>query len=207
MLRQRADASKREVKRVRDEKRREVGERNLKMFGFNIGSERTGISQHSNGSGGDGSSVEIGSEFIPDPRCTPEQLEVLDKVEAEENVFFTGPAGSSSRVITMICWLMLCPQVLERASSSASALAALLSCNRDADERLAARVRRKLDYLRRRFQVTAPTGNAALLVSGNTLHSWAGLGLAKDNLGLLFDTISQGCVGFEAQSARGKEKK
>lgn len=32
----------------------------------------------------------------------------------------------------------------------------------------------------RTFSVTAPTGIAAINVSGNTIHSWSGVGLGKD---------------------------
>lgn len=41
-------------------------------------------------------------------------------------------------------------------------------------------ITRLLEHERRQFQVTATTGIAALQVSGITIHSWAGVGLAKD---------------------------
>jgi len=41
-------------------------------------------------------------------------------------------------------------------------------------------ITRLLEHLQRPYQVTATTGIAALQVSGITVHSWAGVGLAKD---------------------------
>ncbi|GAA5907901.1 hypothetical protein JCM6882_001521 [Rhodosporidiobolus microsporus] len=51
-------------------------------------------------------------------------------------------------------------------------------------------ITRLLEHLKRPFQVTATTGIAALQVSGITLHSWAGVGLAKEPVSVLYDRIS-----------------
>ncbi|KAK4705979.1 ATP-dependent DNA helicase PIF1, partial [Phenoliferia sp. Uapishka_3] len=53
-------------------------------------------------------------------------------------------------------------------------------------------IKRLLDNLHRPYQVTAPTGIAALNVGGLTLHKWAGLGLAGDTLCALLAKITQG---------------
>ncbi|GAA6034605.1 hypothetical protein JCM8097_005419 [Rhodosporidiobolus ruineniae] len=54
---------------------------------------------------------------------------------------------------------------------------------------LLAEVTRLLDHLHRPYQVTATTGIAALQVSGITIHSWAGIGLGKEPIPVLFDRI------------------
>ncbi|GAA6051095.1 hypothetical protein JCM3770_004710 [Rhodotorula araucariae] len=51
-------------------------------------------------------------------------------------------------------------------------------------------ITRLLDYLQKPFQVTATTGIAALQISGITIHSWAGVGLAKDNVTTLYGKIA-----------------
>ncbi|GAA5824525.1 hypothetical protein JCM11251_000458 [Rhodosporidiobolus azoricus] len=51
-------------------------------------------------------------------------------------------------------------------------------------------ITRLLEHLKRPFQVTATTGIAALQVSGITLHSWAGVGLAKEPVSVLYDRIA-----------------
>ncbi|GAA5988260.1 hypothetical protein JCM10908_002134 [Rhodotorula pacifica] len=50
-------------------------------------------------------------------------------------------------------------------------------------------ITRLLEYLQKPFQITATTGIAALQVSGITVHSWAGVGLGKDPVTVLYDRI------------------
>ncbi|GAA5936423.1 hypothetical protein JCM10213_000315 [Rhodosporidiobolus nylandii] len=50
-------------------------------------------------------------------------------------------------------------------------------------------ITRLLEHLKRPFQVTATTGIAALQVSGMTIYSWAGIGLGKEPISILYDRI------------------
>lgn len=50
-------------------------------------------------------------------------------------------------------------------------------------------ITRLLEYLERPYQVTATTGIAALQISGITVHSWAGVGLAKDVRRVCFSSL------------------
>ncbi|GAA5844694.1 hypothetical protein JCM9279_002884 [Rhodotorula babjevae] len=51
-------------------------------------------------------------------------------------------------------------------------------------------ITRLLEHLQRPYQVTATTGIAALQISGITVHSWAGVGLAKDTVSALYGKIT-----------------
>ncbi|GAA6009141.1 hypothetical protein JCM10207_004280 [Rhodosporidiobolus poonsookiae] len=51
-------------------------------------------------------------------------------------------------------------------------------------------INRLLEHVKRPFQVTATTGIAALQVSGVTIHSWAGVGLGKEPISVLYDRIA-----------------
>ncbi|GAA5908707.1 hypothetical protein JCM5296_002682 [Sporobolomyces johnsonii] len=54
---------------------------------------------------------------------------------------------------------------------------------------LLSEITRLLEHIRRPFQITATTGIAALQVNGTTIHSWAGIGLGKEPISVLYDRI------------------
>ncbi|GAA5952397.1 hypothetical protein JCM21900_003803 [Sporobolomyces salmonicolor] len=50
-------------------------------------------------------------------------------------------------------------------------------------------ITRLLEHIQRPYQITATTGIAALQVDGTTIHSWAGVGLGKEPISVLYDRI------------------
>lgn len=85
----------------------------------------------------------------------PEQALAFDRLRAGENLFLTGPGGTGK---TFVVWEWL--QSLRRQSEGAVA----------ADWGIFKR--------QRRVACTASTGIAALHLSGSTIHSWSGCGIA-----------------------------
>lgn len=80
----------------------------------------------------------------PEIKLSPEQQQVLNKVKAGGNVFFTGSAGTGKSVL----------------------LREIIKWCRETKRELA---------------VTASTGIASVNIGGSTLHSWAGIGLGKED--------------------------
>lgn len=107
----------------------------------------------------------------PDVELSNEQLDVLEMVQDGESVFFTGSAGTGKSVLLRKI-IRICRRRYAQQGYGDVSLA-----------------------------VTASTGLAAVNIGGGTLHSWAGIGLGKEPLGVLM----QNFVGF-AEWKRRKEE-
>ena len=56
-------------------------------------------------------------------------------------------------------------------------------------------IKYQLNQRRKKFAVTAPTGSASILIGGQTLHSWAGVGIADKPVGAYITMAKNGYGG------------
>jgi len=101
----------------------------------------------------------------PETALSPDQDRILQKILEGKNTFFTGPAGSGkSLIVAHLKHAFDYPPTPEGFDKTGDKWE--LWCN----------------SRRIRYAVTAPTGIAAVLIGGSTIHSWSGVGLGRNGL-------------------------
>lgn len=101
----------------------------------------------------------------PETELSDEQREVLEMVLSRKNTFFTGPAGSGkSLLVSHIKYAFDYPPIPDHLDKKGDKWKVWCKENRT------------------RYAVTAPTGIAAVLIGGSTIHSWSGVGLGQNGL-------------------------
>lgn len=95
----------------------------------------------------------------PGVELSDEQRDVIAMILNDQNVFFTGSAGTGKSVLLRQI-IRICQRRYSQLGLSDASLA-----------------------------ITASTGLAAVNIGGGTLHSWAGIGLGKEPLGELIQTF------------------
>ncbi|WVQ78705.1 hypothetical protein IAT38_000792 [Cryptococcus sp. DSM 104549] len=113
-----------------------------------------------------------------EPVLSTQQSQILKRIIDGENFFFTGSAGTGK-------------SVLLRAIIQAFNQRAGRGREQDYDELW--EQERVHEWVPDRWElaVTASTGMAGVNIGGVTLHSWAGIGLGKDNVGVLIARIKK----------------
>lgn len=104
----------------------------------------------------------------PPPPAVPlseEQNRIVQQILAGGNAFFTGPAGSGkSLIVAHLKHAFDYPSTPENFDQTGD------------------NWRIWCEEHRTRYAVTAPTGIAAVLIGGSTIHSWSGVGLGRNGL-------------------------
>lgn len=120
----------------------------------------------------------------PPPPETPlseDQTKILNMVLSGKNTFFTGPAGSGkSLLISHIKYAFDYPPIPDHVDKTGDNWEIWCKNNRT------------------RYAVTAPTGIAAVLIGGSTIHSWSGVGLGQNGLNSYLNSFRPPAPGRKA---------
>ncbi|ODN80748.1 hypothetical protein L202_02904 [Cryptococcus amylolentus CBS 6039] len=117
-----------------------------------------------------------------EPVLSPQQSKILHMIMGGENVFFTGSAGTGKSVLLRAIIKMFREKEKEVDSKIASQGLSELLENLNAPGMVPSRWK---------LAVTASTGMAGVNVGGSTVHSWAGVGLAKENANDLYHKVQK----------------
>ncbi|TYJ54632.1 hypothetical protein B9479_004666 [Cryptococcus floricola] len=117
-----------------------------------------------------------------EPVLSPQQSKILHMIMGGENVFFTGSAGTGKSVLLRAIIKMF----REKENEVNGKIA-----RQDLSELLGNPTAPGIDTSRWKLAVTASTGMAGVNVGGSTVHSWAGVGLAKENANDLYHKVQK----------------
>ncbi|GAA6052067.1 hypothetical protein NBRC10513_002652 [Rhodotorula toruloides] len=160
---QRLKAKAEEKKRLeRQKKREQLAAQSLSKFGFKITVASAGISRYGTGKGG--VKKEDSDARSPSPQ-KPKEWAPDERCSDEQRAVLEQVKAGDNVFFT---------------GSAGVGKSFLLK-----------EVTRLLDHLERPYQVTATTGIAALQISGITIHSFAGIGLGKEAINVLYDRIKR----------------
>ncbi|KAI0733990.1 hypothetical protein C8Q72DRAFT_506474 [Fomitopsis betulina] len=123
---------------------------------------------------------------VPDNALSPEQTAILKLVQSGRSIFFTGSAGTGKSVL----------------------LRAIIHCFREKYATLhpPQPQQQEQEQPLLKLAITASTGIASVNIDGCTLHSWAGIGLGKENVRVLTAKLVASHRKAKARESLGQER-
>lgn len=120
-----------------------------------------------------------GKVSVPEIALSPEQNAILELVKAGKSLFFTGSAGTSPYISAYSAYSLGRPS---KGTGKSVLLRAIISYFRDKYKPDPPPTQHEWEEEpMTKLAITAATGIASVNIDGCTLHSWAGVGLGKED--------------------------